>query len=58
MDAKPIATVPFVGGITRDVYFDRGHRQYVLDDDGTPIYGEWILIDVPNVPPSDARPEF
>jgi hypothetical protein len=45
MDAKPIATVPFIDGIARDVYFDLDGRQFAEDDDGTPIYGEWILID-------------
>ena len=49
MDAKPIATVPFIDGTTRDVYFDLDGRQFLQDDDGTPIYGEWILIDEPEV---------
>jgi hypothetical protein len=38
MDAKLIATVPFIDGITRDVYFDLDCRQFVHDEDGTPIY--------------------
>ena len=34
---------------TRPVYFDADGQQYVNDDDGTPIHGEWIYIDEPEI---------
>ncbi len=40
---RAIARVPFVDGVTRDVFEDAGGRQFVLDDGGDPQYGVWIL---------------
>src|SRR4051794_37790185 len=42
--AKPIASVRFVDGSIRDVFRDFDERQFVRDDDGTPVYGNWIDI--------------
>jgi hypothetical protein len=49
MSAHQIGLVPFIDGITRPVILGADGRQYVLDDDGQPIYGEWILIDEPEL---------
>jgi hypothetical protein len=49
MNAHPIGIVPFIDGITRPVILGADGRQCVLDDDGQPIYGVWILIDEPEV---------
>ena len=38
-----LGRLPFVDGVTRDVYEDAGGRQFVLDDAGDPQYGVWIL---------------
>jgi hypothetical protein len=43
----PFASIPFVDGITREVYLDADGRQYVLDADGQPVYGIWVYIDEP-----------
>lgn len=32
----------FVGGLVLPVYLDRRGRQYVVDDDGMPLYGLWL----------------
>ena len=47
MNAAPIASVPFVDVVRRDVFLDADGRQYVLDDDGQAVYGVWVLIDEP-----------
>jgi hypothetical protein len=39
---EPIAFVEFIAGARLPV-FDDGHRQYVLDVDGEPIYGVWFI---------------
>jgi hypothetical protein len=44
-----IGVVPFNDGITRPVILGADGRQYVFNDDGQRIYGEWILIDEPEV---------
>jgi hypothetical protein len=37
---EPIAFVEFIAGVP---VYDDGRRQYVLDDDGEPIYGVWFI---------------
>jgi hypothetical protein len=37
-----IGSRDFTDGRTRQVILDSDHRQYVLDDDGEPIYGTWL----------------
>jgi hypothetical protein len=32
----------FTDGATRPVYRDDDGRQFVLDDDGEPVYGTWL----------------
>jgi hypothetical protein len=39
---EPVAYVEFIAGVRLPVY-DDGRRQYVLDDDGEPIYGVWYI---------------
>jgi hypothetical protein len=41
----PVTSVPFVDGISRDVYLDDGDRPYIFGEDGQPVYGVWIYID-------------
>jgi hypothetical protein len=41
-----IARVPFVDGLTRDVYEDADGRQWVVAYDGERVYGVWL-------PPAD-----
>jgi hypothetical protein len=31
----------------RTIFIDQDGRQYILDDDGNPIYGAWIYLDEP-----------
>jgi len=38
MRGQPIASVEFENSVSRPVYED-SHRQYVLDDEGEPIFG-------------------
>jgi len=38
-----VAYVEFVGGAMRPVYEEPGGRQYVIDNDGEPVYGVWII---------------
>jgi len=45
--STPIAYVRFVDGVARAVYLDENGGQFVLDDDGQPIFGVWIYIDEP-----------
>jgi len=40
----PLASVSFIDGVTRTVFLDVDGRQYVLDNDGNPVYGSWIYI--------------
>jgi hypothetical protein len=42
MDDPKIGERLLIDGATRAVFFDRDHRQYVLDDEGERIYGVWI----------------
>ena len=52
----PIASIPFLDGTTRPVYLDADGREYVLNDDGQPVYGEWIYLDEPEILTSSRRP--
>ena len=49
MDAKPIGSIPFTDGIVRPAFLDAGGRQYVLDEEGQPMYGMWVFIDEPEI---------
>ena len=42
MLAQPLASVQFSDGACRFVYED-AHGQYVMDDEGEPIYGVWFV---------------
>jgi hypothetical protein len=42
MHSQAIATVEFADGVTRVVYEDTV-GQFVLDDEGEPIYGVWYV---------------
>jgi len=42
-----IGTRTFTDGSVRTVFLDLAGRQFVLDDDGKPVYGTWL----PPVPP-------
>jgi hypothetical protein len=42
-----IGTVPFIDGINRPVFLDANGRQFVLDDDGQPVFGTRVYIDEP-----------
>jgi hypothetical protein len=46
---NPITSIPFLDGITREVFLDADGRQYVHDNDGQPVYGTWIYIDEPEI---------
>ncbi len=47
---RVLGCLPFVNGVTRDVFEDAGGRQFVLDGDGDPQYGVWILPRTPAWP--------
>ena len=38
-----IGELRFVDESIRPVYADNGGRQYVMDDQGTKIYGAWLV---------------
>jgi len=41
----------FVDGVERPVYEDSDRRQHVLDDDGIPVHGVWLIPeDEPDLP--------
>jgi hypothetical protein len=42
MHSQPIADVQFSDGASRLVFED-AHGQYVIDDEGEPIYGVWFV---------------
>jgi hypothetical protein len=46
-DSRIIGRMPFVDGVTRDVYEDPDCRQWVIGYEGERVYGVWIL------PPDD-----
>jgi hypothetical protein len=46
-NSRIIGRLPFVDGVTRDVYEDPDSRQWVIGNDGERVYGLWIL------PPDD-----
>jgi hypothetical protein len=48
MAAACIGSIPFVDGVTRDVFLDAEGRQYVIDGKD-PVYGVWILLDEPEI---------
>ena len=39
---KPIAHIKFADGSVRPIFEENG-RQYVIDDEGLPVYGVWHL---------------
>jgi hypothetical protein len=43
----PLASIPFIDGVISPVYVGDDGRQYVLDDEGRPIYGVWVHSDEP-----------
>jgi hypothetical protein len=45
----PLASILFIGGVTRPVFLDVDGRQYVLDDEGWPVYGVWVYVDEPEI---------
>ena len=45
MPDKPIGYRSFVDGTTRPVWRETDGRQFVIDDDGQPVYGTWIYPD-------------
>ena len=49
VDIPPLASVSFLDGITRPVFLDLDGRQFVLDNDGQPVYGFWVYIDEPQI---------
>jgi hypothetical protein len=38
-----VGRVPFVDGVTRDVFEDANGRQWVIGYDGERVYGVWLL---------------
>jgi hypothetical protein len=48
MEPTRIGDRLFVDGIIRDVFADPDGRQFVLDNDGNPVYGVWIYIPDPD----------
>ena len=41
-DPRIIGPVPFVDGVTRDVYEDGDGRQWVVGYEGERVYGIWL----------------
>jgi hypothetical protein len=39
---EPITYIELADGTTRPVFLDDG-RQFVIDDDGERVYGEWFI---------------
>jgi hypothetical protein len=49
-DDSFIGHCKFADGAMRPIY-DDGRRQYVIDNDGFPVYGVWLIPeDAPNLP--------
>ena len=44
-----LASVLFIDGVTRPVFLDVDGRQFVLDDEGRPVYGVWVYVDEPEI---------
>jgi hypothetical protein len=42
-DSRVAGRVPFMDGVTRDVYEDSEGRQWVIGYDGVRVYGVWLL---------------
>jgi hypothetical protein len=40
---EPVAYIEFTDGLRRPVFEEPDGRQYVLDDDGEPVYGVWFI---------------
>jgi hypothetical protein len=49
MDEKPIGSIPFTDGTARPAFLDAGGRQYILDEEGQPMYGVWLYFDEPQI---------
>jgi hypothetical protein len=45
-DPRAVGRVPFVDGVTHDVYEDTDGRQWVVGSNGERVYGVWL-------PPAD-----
>ncbi len=43
MHREPIAYIECEDGTRRAVFEDFGGRQYLLDDEGEPVYGVWYI---------------
>lgn len=56
MKRKPLGTVRFVDGVERPVYVDDDGRQFVLDDEKSPVHGAWIYVDEPEMVSKDNAP--
>ena len=44
-----IGSSRFIDGVERPVFLDCDGRQYLLNDDQKPVYGEWIYVDEPEI---------
>jgi hypothetical protein len=42
-EPRVVGPVPFVNGLTRDVYEDPVGRQWVVGYDGEKVYGVWLM---------------
>ena len=42
-DSRVVGRVPFVDGVTRDVYELAGGRQWIARYDGERVYGVWLV---------------
>ena len=42
-DSRVVGRVPFVDGVTRDVYEDADGRQWVAGYGGERVYGVWLV---------------
>jgi hypothetical protein len=42
-------SIPFTDGTVRPVFLDTAGRQFILDDEGQPVYGVWVYIDKPEI---------
>jgi hypothetical protein len=41
-DPSSVGQQSFTDGIEREVFEDGNGRQFVLDDAGEPVYGQWL----------------
>ena len=42
-DPRVVGRVPFVDGVTRDVYEDADGQQWVVGYEGERVYGVWMI---------------